>query len=296
MPVSRRWFQFGLRSLLIVTTLAACACGWLAWKIQQSKATEARVALLEQLHADVYYDYRCDAAGNVSRDYQPPPAPEWLQKITTDTFLATVQRVEFHNGVEFDPILTQLQDLPEVNVLDVSRSDVDDVALQRIGAMTNLTVLDLSGTKITENGLANLRRLKHLKSLSISVDQLTDVGLKELENWPDIVSLNLDYVHLNDASLSYLEKLAKLEELSLNDTLITDAGLPHLLKLPRLEKLHLYGTKVTDAGLKQLEQMTQLKELTLDGYNISDQAATDLGKRMPNTKIIKFKIPVEPTT
>ncbi|QEG35921.1 hypothetical protein Pr1d_32290 [Bythopirellula goksoeyrii] len=35
-PTRRRWFRFSVRSLLVVTTLVACALGWIAKERSQS--------------------------------------------------------------------------------------------------------------------------------------------------------------------------------------------------------------------------------------------------------------------
>jgi len=36
---TRRWFQYSLRTLLVLVTVCAIPCSWLGVKVQQAKAT-----------------------------------------------------------------------------------------------------------------------------------------------------------------------------------------------------------------------------------------------------------------
>ena len=54
----RRWFQFSLRSLLIVVVIVAIPCAWLGWKIDQKRRECEAVAAIIKAGGIVVYDYQ----------------------------------------------------------------------------------------------------------------------------------------------------------------------------------------------------------------------------------------------
>jgi hypothetical protein len=44
----RRWFQFGLRTLLILVTLACCGLGWFGTKIHKARRQQAATMVINQ--------------------------------------------------------------------------------------------------------------------------------------------------------------------------------------------------------------------------------------------------------
>ncbi len=56
-----RWrFQFGIRSLLVLTAAVAVACSWLAVNLQRAKKQKAAVEAIRALDGSVEYDWRPD--------------------------------------------------------------------------------------------------------------------------------------------------------------------------------------------------------------------------------------------
>jgi len=45
----RRWYQFSLRTLLIVVTISAVPLGWFAWKVEQGRRHRAVIAWVEMM-------------------------------------------------------------------------------------------------------------------------------------------------------------------------------------------------------------------------------------------------------
>ncbi len=68
-----RWFQYSLRTLLIVVTLFAIPCSWLAVKRQQAKREREAAAEIVKLGGVVHYDWQCDAKGRPLRWRERPP-------------------------------------------------------------------------------------------------------------------------------------------------------------------------------------------------------------------------------
>jgi hypothetical protein len=72
----RRWFQFSLRTLLIVVTLLAAPLGYVGW---QAKIVRERRALLDSIKAAGGSDLT-----DVLHNSAIPPPPPWLRRILGD--------------------------------------------------------------------------------------------------------------------------------------------------------------------------------------------------------------------
>jgi hypothetical protein len=73
---------------------------------------------------------------------------------------------------------TTLRQKPQVVVLQMANSDVDDRTLDNLKGMDHLSELDLSGTGITDQGLAIIAALPQLKTLRIARTKITDDGFR----------------------------------------------------------------------------------------------------------------------
>lgn len=123
-----------------------------------------------------------------------------------------------------------LENLPAIEVLDLSSTDVDDAALEKLRGAGHLKDLSLYGTSITDDGLRHLAGLKELKDL-----------------W-------LDETAVTDAGVIHLAGLGQLRMLSLRGTQVTDASIPVLRRLVGLKCLDVDETAITEAGRQQLRQ------------------------------------------
>ena len=54
----RRWFQFSLRTLLIVVTVSAASLGWVGWKLEQGRRERAAIAWVEEMSGSVGFDFQ----------------------------------------------------------------------------------------------------------------------------------------------------------------------------------------------------------------------------------------------
>ena len=76
----RRWYQFSLRTLLLVMTVFAV---WLGIKIHQARQQKQAVAAIEKLGGTVYYDYQVTTdsrAWSKARAKPKPPGPACRKK------------------------------------------------------------------------------------------------------------------------------------------------------------------------------------------------------------------------
>ena len=253
----RRWFQFSLRTLMMLTL--ALGLGMATWIVPIKKSAEKQKAAVEAIKSDsgyVNYDYEVDSSGNGITAAEPP-GPAWLRRLLGDDFFTTVISVGVNTPADMK-YLGELSQLRDVGAYGVPIADAD---LEGIRRSSQLKGLDLSLTNVTDGGLENLKGLSQIEYLRLSVTRVTDLGLKQLKG------------------------LSQLQTLNLNDTRITDAGLESLSGLSRLQDLTLSHTKLTDAGLDRLKGLTKLRELHLEGTNVTGAGVKDLQKALPNCTI-----------
>jgi Leucine-rich repeat (LRR) protein len=193
----RRWFQYSLRTLLIVVTLFAFACSWFAVKLGQAKRQREAVEEFSKLGGTIAYDYQLDASTKQNKE---PPSPAWLRKILGDDFFHTVVYAHLEN----DASMLYLKDLSEIRRLNLSGSEITDKGLEQLKDLPQLQNLCLVGTTVTDPGLEHLRGLTQLQVLA------------------------LDGTKVTDNVLEHLKELTQLKELGLYDTKVTDEGVKKL--------------------------------------------------------------------
>ena len=195
----RRRFQFGIRSLLVLTVAVALPCSWLSWEMKKAREQKAAVAAIEQSGL-IGHDYEVDPSGN----YLPgscPPTPAWLQDLLGEDFFASVS---YLNLINTQPTDAQMEDLKKFDQLHF-----------------------LYGfcAKLSDPQMENLRGLAQLQTLDIAATKVTDAGLKPLTTLTQLQTLNLEAIDLTDEGLKNVEGLSKLQNLYLDETKVTDAGL-----------------------------------------------------------------------
>jgi hypothetical protein len=212
----RRWFQFRLRTLLLLVTVFAVWFGWLAHQARQQKET---VAWVREMEGTVYYDYEVDEDGQPIDDAKPP-GPKWLRDIVGIDFMADVVEVNltFTQVSDVTPLagLTSLQELTLIN------TPVSD--LTPLAGLTNLQKLDLWGAPVSD--LTPLAGLTNLQELDLAITPVSDV--------------------------TPLAGLTNLQELRLSSTQVSD--LTPLAGLTNLQVLRLDGTPVSEEEVTRLRQ------------------------------------------
>ena len=292
-PKPRRWFQFSLRTLLVLMLVACIGMSWVALKMRQARRQRlAVIAILLE-------------GGNVqqwSQEFAPLPqgtavptqdsvvSPEpishtewsigskppsyakesrahaWLRRWLGDDFFSHPVCVTIHT----DAAMENLKWLPRLTTLSLQHGQITDAGLQHVKGLTQLRHLFLQHTPITDAGVDHLRRLTQLEYLDLSETPVTDAGVDHLRRLTQLVYLNLSGTRVTDACLEHLKGLSHLSSLTLTGTQVTDAGLEHLKGLMQLQGLALGNTQVTDAGLEHLKGLSKLSSLTLTGTRVTD--------------------------
>jgi hypothetical protein len=141
----RRWYQFSLRTLLLLVVLAAIGLGLVASWAQRERSREMAVEKLEALGAEVRYE-----------EEEEQVIERWARNLF---------------GLDHGVVVW----------VDLSASQVTDAGLEHLKGLTNLGVLDLVATQVSDAGLEHLKGLTSLWGLDLSSTQVTDEDVRKLE-------------------------------------------------------------------------------------------------------------------
>jgi hypothetical protein len=243
--LNRRWFQFSLKTLLVVTTVAGFGLGYIAYERRLAhRQREIKADLAKQ---------KINVLGFTS------PRPDWLKGILGDDTAGRARSVVIRDGLAprspaaLAQVASNLQELPSAVSLIVEDPRFDDESLGHFREVTHLQYVWLNKTQVTDDGVQHLRKLKSLKQLNIMATRLSNAGLAELARHQDLETLGLGGTSVTDAGLHELKSLKKLQFLSLMNTRIGDDGLKELQSFPALVEIDLRSTLVTEAGVQALQ-------------------------------------------
>ena len=86
----RRWLQFSLRTLMVVTIVIGLGLGWFASRLEKARRQADAVAGLRRAGANVFYEHELaerhretNADGTWNPDWREeiePPGPGWLRE------------------------------------------------------------------------------------------------------------------------------------------------------------------------------------------------------------------------
>ena len=163
---TRRWFQFSVRSLLIVLTICAASLGWYLhrWREQQNEQRKASAAVR--------------ALGGSAQSSFSSSSPVSM----------ILERHNAENGFT----------LNEKQVSD------DDLRIFESARLTRS--LYLFKNKITDRGLAHLKNLPYLQVLDLRRNEITDDGLVHLENLQALEELYLINTKVTPAGIARLQQ------------------------------------------------------------------------------------------
>jgi len=113
-----RWYQYSLRSLLVLTVLVAIGGSWFAWKKQQVERQRAAVRAIKELGGASLYDWELDDITLGKQGAGPPPGPVWLRSWIGDNFFAHVVVVLLYDTRIPNAGLERLRDLPQIKELN----------------------------------------------------------------------------------------------------------------------------------------------------------------------------------
>jgi len=295
-----RWrFQFGIRTLLVVTLAVALPCSWLTVELKEARRQNQAAAAIRTAGAWLVYDWTPSdsplgglavnpfASGPASpslADRLQERARTWLAELFGPDFVSNVISVTGQGRSEYshaahvtaDEDLRHLPSFPELEHLNLSCTDVTSAGLREVRVLRHLQSLNLTATRVDDAGMEHLRGLTGLEELDLDETQVSDAGLEHLHGLSCLQTLGLAKTRTSDAGLWRLRGLSQLRTLRLSGTRFTDGGTECLRGLTALERLDLSETRVTDAGLKCLRCLASLKMLCLSRVRISNAGLKDL--------------------
>ena len=313
----RRWFQFSLRTLLLMMLVFGCGLGWFTAKRRQAQQAWKRIADAEKQDVtlysagdDVYY-------GKIS--HQGTRFEQWLGiSMPTPPECAKIS-LSRYNSKE---AISQLANFPviadiRVNAVSISDDDFELLAGEKrlttlyiaLSSPLNLTLLTgmsslvdlkiVSSRCMTDDAVQSIPDLPSLTILAIRDCPITGANLSHLATaCPQLESLSLRNTKLNEHEMLELEKLSHLKQLDLMYTQLTDDGMAHLSEFQDLQELNLRSNRIGDRGLLHI-QSKRLEVLYLRCTNITDSSVS-LFTRFPllrrlnlgETKVTDASMPV----
>jgi Leucine Rich repeat len=195
--VARRGSRFGMRSLLLATSLCCVAMGTWAIYVQPYRDQAASLAKVSEL-------------GGLSSSVAAR-GPAW-QRWLVETMVGPKQFVQ-------------------VDRVDLRRCKVRAADLPSLGGLRFLRTLYLDRAEVTDAGVVVVARMAELQELSLTYTPLTDDGLAAVATLPKLRSLHMTGVPITDDSVESLARATTLEAIYLRWTRITSHGASKLAAL-----------------------------------------------------------------
>lgn len=233
----RKRFQVSIRTLLILTTLAAI--GLAIWTRVYQRVNEQKLAAARIL-----------ALGGKDTILLTPQAWPWLQ---------------FAVGEEF---------FQEVVAIDLNETLVNDADLELIGKLRGVKSLSVNGamprrcglipsleqnprrlpSQITSEGIRRMGLQRTMQTAGFAHTPITDEALEVIASWPQLESLDLQQTEITSRGIQHLQKLEGLQELDLSSTGIDDDAVATLCQMGSLRKLDIQFTAVSGEGILRLRE------------------------------------------
>ena len=312
---SRLW-QFHLRDVLLLTTLACLAAGWYAAQ-RLEKANE--VAALARSESESLSDAEIYPRPYVDATRLREGGITWLRRLVGDapfvpfdrTLDLTVNRAGLplaHPCTEvvhlkvISPLgseelahLESFHRLEELEMLrDVSSAPGDSIELPRLarlralyvgkcdadltgfGRLPNLEWLELGPAPVNHSMLRELASLPELRTVHLFPSSLEPGCFEELAGLKSLESLVVQFTTLQDEDLRDIGQLAPLKNLNFGRDTIPHGGLRHLQDLRQLVTLDLSYNQVRDEDIAHLTALPKLEVLNLDETAITAAATGQL--------------------
>ncbi len=207
----RQWFQFRLRTLLIVVLLLSLPLSWFGAEVRRAKQQRMTAKAFQRLGCEVLLD-RGSLAAVLGIPESLAGFPDW---------------VVARNVPLTDSDLRHFRELPEIRGIQLNDTDITDAGLRYLSDSTNLITLHLSNTHITDAGLKHLKRLTNLRHLMLDGTLVTDAGMEHLLVLTKLRSLVLCHTGVSDTGIERLKGLSDLEMVVVGDS-VTQAGIEKL--------------------------------------------------------------------
>lgn len=262
--VRPKWHQFRIKGLLLLMLLLALVFGawrsvilphWMqgpAIKIFRDKGAEVACKSTERTWVTDFLGGTPETPTRISFPLLPSD-DHFIPGLNVSRISGPPQKNGMRHWSVGREAFSYLPWLSELEVLELSTTDVSNADLYRISGLSRLRILDISASNITDEGLRGLGNLKSLQVIRLP-EAITDQGLRYLQQLPIVEELDLSGTDITDQGLAYLAEWKSLKKLSLKHTSVTDEGLTALMQLKQLEQLEIFGSHITEEGFSELKK------------------------------------------
>lgn len=275
----RRWFRFGLRTLLVMTALAGLLLGWVANQRAQSQRELQIAQELGQLGKRAYI-----RLSNPFVAFQRPSSNQsWLHRQLGSLLGPIVREARI-----IDPTADELAKIAELKRLYLF--EMSDTQLSLAPLSDIQTLKDLRLHWVRQLDLAPIANFKQLQSLQIRFTPVVD--LRELSQLPNLTSIWLADTQFKDfAQLPKFRALKSLYVLEPYDSLDQHpANIPDVTPLATLKNLQELGITINPAtDLRPFGRLANLHGLFLDCEDpsqVSDDKILQLQADLPDCTIV----------
>lgn len=201
--------------------------------------------------------------------------------------------------------LSELSNLESLSIGDYGFSGYADVVLGPLAGLSHLNSLTLTRTNLTDDGLARLGSLPALSELHLEEPGITAGGVKRLAENSRLKRLWVDGFEIDDDAIEALNRVQSLEEIKIGRTTCHQIDLRGLPKLSKLTIECLRGsngrqplpeTSALTAVSRQdkfwhptvrLKELPALKALCVDGALFDEAGVRDLCK-LPSLEVVEL--------
>jgi hypothetical protein len=253
----RRWLQFRLRTVLVITALVAVACGWFGSRLHKARLQSEAVATLLRHGAKVKYAH--EVVGQPLVDFferegrfDGESIPTWQRTLLGDEAFKRVVGISLDVGrlsPEYAGAIAHLPELERVHFEAEQRlgaaeykGAVTDDLLTAIGGLTKLKTLQLEGpSRVSESGLRPLSNLRSLETLILGLMPTPPHVLEPVGGMTALRTLVLfGRGTFDELQFEHLENLVQLEHLTIVGSFDGCRSLIPLGNLPKLKELSIY--------------------------------------------------------
>lgn len=311
-------FRFGLRALLIVTTVICVMFGVLLREaIDYRKRKTQAQTLIDSLQGSIK---------SIGWSLEPSDGDNWLSRLMIGTeYHERLWSVDLSNTKVIGNDLEALSRCDWIRELKLANTGIGDNDLSHIAKLDKLRTLDIRNTNVTDTGLPKLEPLQRLVALQTLGSQVTYAGVIELHRLlPDsnfeqsraLEHLPLPGVAVHGHSGTYVAERqddefgchfqvpgTRLTIMVTNPTAVTDEAFEHLKHMrhardftgsfgkerfgnvdalscwPEPRSVSIDGGELNDADFRHIASLPNLKYLNLVGWHrVSDEALKHFGE------------------
>lgn len=268
----RRWFQFSLRSLLLMMLVFSCGLGWLMTKRRQAQQAWKRIEEANQRGVKLF------TADDLKKRGYIPPQGTWLEEWLGISSPAHLKYAEVMLDGDPKEIIPLLDNFPEITDVRIRAINLADNHLATLAGMTRLRDLHIADSPLHGTGLIHLADMNSLVGLYfVSCENLTDDAFPSIPNLPYLIKLSIEDCPINGTNLSHLATACpQLKSLRLQNTQLNEHGMLELGKVDHLESLFIIQTPITGNGMAHLSRLQDLEMLSLAQTTIGDQGLLHL--------------------